>query len=92
VVTQRPTKVHEQVLSQCDDLVLMRMNSTADLLHVEETFSFVPGGLLERATAFEQGQALAAGKISSHPAFVRFGTRISAEGGADVGGWAEPRG
>ena len=31
VVTQRPQKVHENVLSQCDNLVLMRMNSTADL-------------------------------------------------------------
>ena len=34
VVTQRPQKVHENVLSQCDNLVLMRMNSTADLGHV----------------------------------------------------------
>ena len=34
VVTQRPQKVHENVLSQCDNLVLMRMNSAADLAHV----------------------------------------------------------
>ena len=34
VVTQRPQKVHENVLSQCDNLVLMRMNSIADLAHV----------------------------------------------------------
>jgi DNA helicase HerA-like ATPase len=30
VVTQRPQKVDENVLSQCDNLVLMRMNSLAD--------------------------------------------------------------
>jgi putative heme transporter len=47
-------------------------------------------GLLERATAFGQGEALAAGKISSHPALIRFGARISEEGGADVPAtWAE---
>ena len=34
VVTQRPQKIHENVLSQCDNLVLMRMNSVADLGHV----------------------------------------------------------
>jgi hypothetical protein len=88
VVTQRPQKVHENVLSQCDNLVLMRMNSTADLGHVGRIFSFVPPGLLDRATTFRQGEALVAGKIASHPALIRFGARLSEEGGADVAGWA----
>jgi uncharacterized protein len=88
VVTQRPQKVHENVLSQCDNLVLMRMNSTADLAHVGRVFSFVPPGLIDRATTFRQGEALVAGKISSHPTLVRFGARLSHEGGADVAGWA----
>ena len=88
VVTQRPQKVHENVLSQCDNLILMRMNSTADLAHVGRVFSFVPPGLIDRATTFRQGEALVAGKISSHPALVRFGSRLSHEGGADVAGWA----
>ena len=88
VVTQRPQKIHENVLSQCDNLVLMRMNSVADLAYVAGVFSFVPPGLVDRATTFRQGEALAAGKIASHPALVRFGSRISYEGGADVAGWA----
>jgi uncharacterized protein len=87
VVTQRPQKVHENVLSQCDNLVLMRMNSSADLAHIGRVFSFVPPGLIDRAAAFAQGEALVAGKIASHPALIRFGERITAEGGADVGGW-----
>ena len=87
VVTQRPQKIHENVLSQCDNLVLMRMNSVADLAHVAGVFSFVPPGLVDRATVFRQGEALVAGKIASHPALVRFGSRISYEGGADVAGW-----
>jgi DNA helicase HerA-like ATPase len=87
VVTQRPQKVHENVLSQCDNLVLMRMNSTADLAHVGRVFSFVPPGLIDRATTFRQGEALVAGKIASHPALIRFGARITEEGGADVAGW-----
>jgi DNA helicase HerA-like ATPase len=88
VVTQRPQKVHENVISQCDNLVLMRMNSTADLDHVADVFSFVPPGLIDRAAAFAQGEALVAGKIASHPALIRFGARITEEGGADVAGWA----
>jgi uncharacterized protein len=90
VVTQRPQKVHPNVLSQCDNLVLMRVNSAADLVHVQEVFSFVPAGLLERAPTFEQGEALVAGKIASHPALIRFGERFSHEGGGDVpADWAE---
>lgn len=92
VSTQRPQKVHENVLSQCDNLLLMRMNSTADLGYVGDVFSFVPQSLLERATTFRQGESLAAGKISPHPALLRFGARVSEEGGSDVpADWAAAR-
>jgi len=92
VSTQRPQKVHENVLSQCDNLILMRMNSTADLGFIGDVFSFVPQSLLGRATTFRQGESLIAGKISSHPALVRFGARVSEEGGGDVpADWAAGR-
>jgi DNA helicase HerA-like ATPase len=91
VSTQRPQKVHENVLSQCDNLLVMRMNSLADLGFVGDIFSFVPPTLLERATAFRQGEALVAGKIVSHPCFVRFGARVAEEGGSDIpADWARP--
>jgi len=92
VSTQRPQKVQENVVSQCDNLLLMRMNSTADLEFVRSVFSFVPAGLLDRATSFRQGESLVAGKISSHAAHVRFGARVAEEGGADVpSSWAARR-
>ena len=56
VVTQRPQKVHQNVISQCDNLVLMRMNSRSDLALVREVFSFVPGALVDAATTFRQGR------------------------------------
>ena len=86
LVSQRPQKVHENVLSQCDNLVLMRMNSAADLAHVGSVFSFVPPGLIERAMTFRQGEALVAGKIASHPALIRFGERLSRGGRRGRGG------
>ena len=91
VSTQRPQKVHENVLSQCDNLLLMRMNSLADLGYVGEVFSFVPPSLLERATTFRQGESLAAGLIAPHPALLRFGRRLAQEGGGDVpADWSRP--
>jgi hypothetical protein len=90
VSTQRPQRVNEQVVSQCDNLVLMRMASSADLAYVSARLSYAPAPLLERATSFGLGEALVAGKIASHPAFVRFGPRIAQEGGGDVPAtWAD---
>ena len=89
--TQRPQKVNEEVLSQCDNLLLMRMNSEADLGYLREVFSFVPAGLIERATTFGMGETLVAGKFFSHASYVKFGARISQEGGADIPtSWANP--
>jgi len=92
VSTQRPQKVAENALTQCDNLILMRMNSRADLAFVGDVFSFVPPGLLERATDFRQGECLVAGKIEPHPAFLRIGARFTHEGGGDVPAeWAASR-
>lgn len=90
--TQRPHKVHENVVSQCDNLLLMRMNSRADLAELSEIFSFVPEGLMAGATTFAMGQALVAGKLLRRPAYVRMGERVTQEGGADIPPtWADPR-
>jgi DNA helicase HerA-like ATPase len=92
VSTQRPQKVHENVLSRCDNLLLMRMNSLADLGFVSEVFSFAPPSPLERATTFRQGESLAAGLVAPHPAFLRFGRRLAQEGGGDVpADWSRPQ-
>jgi DNA helicase HerA-like ATPase len=93
VSTQRPQKVHPNVVTQCDNLVLMRLNSAADAAYARDVFSFVPPGLLARAPAFGLGEALVAGKICPAAALLRFGSRVAEEGGADVpADWANPSG
>jgi hypothetical protein len=90
VSTQRPQRVNELVVSQCDNLVLMRMASRGDLAYLTETLSFVPAPLVEYAGTFRPGEGLVAGRFTSHPAFVRFGPRLAEEGGGDVSAtWAE---
>jgi DNA helicase HerA-like ATPase len=88
--TQRPDKIHQNVLSQCDNLILMRMNSAGDIASLSETFSFVPTGLLEQATEFGLGEGLAAGRIAPDPLLFQTGRRYTVEGGSDVPAtWAE---
>jgi uncharacterized protein len=82
--TQRPHKVHENVVSQCDNLLLMRMNSQADVAELGRLLSFVPPGLMAGATSLRLGQALVAGRLLPQAAYVRMGERASREGGADI--------
>lgn len=82
--TQRPNKIHPGVLTQCDNLTLMRMNSPADLADLASVFGFVPAQLLERAARFVQGEALMAGGFVPLPTVVKVRDRITPEGGVDV--------
>ena len=90
VASQRPSKIHDNVLSQCDNLVLMRMNSATDLNHLAALVSHVPDSLLQQALNFSQGESLLAGRIVANPTFTHFEGRVSVEGGSDVATtWAE---
>lgn len=90
--TQRPQKVHRNVLSQCDNLLLMRVNSVADLDELATVFSHVPKGMIAESRSFQLGEMLAAGPVSPTPMRLRMGERWSPEGGADLPTtWASPR-
>jgi uncharacterized protein len=84
LATQRPTKIHENVLSQCDNLLLMRMNSAADVARLRTAFSAVPPAFIERSATFRLGEGLASGKIAPDPLLFKTGRRITPEGGSDV--------
>lgn len=89
VATQRPSKIHANVISQCDNLALMKMNSTSDLAHISQIFSQAPATFLGQSSHFAQGECLLAGKMVRNPTFVAFEGRLSEEGGTDVpSSWA----
>ena len=91
LATQSPRKLNANVLSQCENLLLMKTNSVADVAHMAEIFSQVPSGLISQATGFSLGEGLAAGRISPTPQLFRGGRRLSPEGGADLDTtWAQP--
>lgn len=82
--TQRPGKVHPQVLSQCDNLCLMRLNGEADVAQLATFFSAVPRATLDRAVTFAQGQAVFAGPFAGEPTVVQMADRWTRQGGSDV--------
>lgn len=91
VATQRPSKVHPNVVSQCDNLILMRMNGAGDVEDLVSLFSHVPDAMIRSSPGFGLGQALFAGPIMPVPLAIQVGTRLSPEGGGDVPtDWAAP--
>ena len=82
--TQRPSKIHPQVLSQCDNLVLMRMNSPSDVEELATAFGFAPPAMMRSSQYFMQGEALVAGAFVPVPSLIRMGARLTFEGGSDV--------
>jgi hypothetical protein len=91
VSTQRPSKVHPNVVSQCDNLVLMRVNGAGDVDDLVSLFSHVPEAMIRSSTGFGLGEALFAGPIAPVPTVVQVTTRRTPEGGGDVPtDWAAP--
>jgi DNA helicase HerA-like ATPase len=82
--TQRPSKVHTGIVSQCDNLTLMRMNSPNDLAELGDLFGFVPRQLLAQSARFRQGEALLAGGFVPAPTITTIAARMTVEGGIDV--------
>ncbi len=82
--SQRPSRIHESVLAQCDNLALMRMNSPGDLGQLERVFGFAPAEMLRAAPGFRKGECLMAGAFAPAPAFVQVRARRTREGGSDV--------
>lgn len=84
LATQRPAKIHPNVLTQFENLVLMRMNSKADLEGLSPIFSQVDPALIAQARYFVQGESLVVGEIVKSPTFAKFEGRITREGGGDA--------
>ena len=83
--TQRPSKVHPGIISQCDNLALMKMSSPIDLVELGTYFGYAPAELIAHSPWFRQGEALFAGGFVPAPTLLKMASRVTPEGGSDVG-------
>ncbi|WP_243698400.1 hypothetical protein [Curtobacterium sp. PhB136] len=72
------------MISQCDNLALMRMSSPSDIAELATVFGFVPVPMLEESPFFRQGEALLAGGFVPAPTAITMGERLTRQGGGDV--------
>ena len=88
LATQRPTKIARGLLGECDNAIIMKMNSRADLEFLANEMRILDVKLLEAALHFQgKGNALAIGEAAgAAPNVVQFviAPRRTAEGGGDL--------
>lgn len=65
VATQRPRRLDVNVLSQCDNLFLMRTSNVSDLSYVRDTLGLVDVPDIETARRLKSGDIVFSGEISN---------------------------
>ena len=84
VITQRPSKIHQDTLSQCGSQLIMRLTNPDDQIAVQKASEAISADLLRDLPALDQGEAIVLGTLTRVPAMIKVGKRRSAEGGSDI--------
>ncbi len=84
VVTQRPNKISENVLSQCNSQIIMRLTNPTDMAAVRQSSERLSADLFEDLPGLNRGEAVIVGELTKVPAMIKISGRISAEGGSDI--------
>ncbi len=84
LVTQRPGKVDDDVLSQCNSQIIMRITNPVDMQAVRNSVEALSQDLFEDLPGLNKGEAIIVGELTKTPAMVKVTGRISAEGGSDI--------
>jgi DNA helicase HerA-like ATPase len=84
VITQRPSKIADDTLSQCASQLIMRLTNPDDQKAVQRASEVVSQALLENLPGLNQGEVVVLGRLTRIPAMVKVSGRRGAEGGADI--------
>jgi hypothetical protein len=84
LVTQRPGRVDDDVLSQCNSQIIMRLTNPLDMAAVRNSVEALSQDMFEDLPGLNRGEAIIVGELTKTPAMVKVAGRISAEGGSDI--------
>ncbi len=84
IITQRPSKINSDVLSQCNSQIVMRMTNQSDINAVSSSSEKLSQELLDDLPSLEVGEAIIVGNLAKAPVMVKIRKRISMEGGSDI--------
>jgi DNA helicase HerA-like ATPase len=92
LVTQRPSRISYDLLSQVENIFLLKVTNRIDLEFMQRTFGTLDADMVMKAPALGLGQFVLSGRLVSEPAVINGLPRRTEEGGrsirADV--WIRP--
>lgn len=71
LITQRPTELSENVLSQCSNFLIFKINHPSDLEYIEKMVPNVSNDVIEKQKSLQSGTCVVFGKMMKIPMIVK---------------------
>ncbi len=84
LITQRPSKISPDALSQCGSQIVMQLTNPDDQRAVQKASEAISAELLADLPGLNKGEAIVLGQLTRVPVMLSVSGRASAEGGSDV--------
>jgi hypothetical protein len=84
VITQRPSKIHPDALSQCNSQIIMRITNPQDQNAIAVSSERLGENLLNDLPGLNTGEAVVVGEMTRAPVMARIKKRRTREGGSDI--------
>jgi len=84
IISQRPSKIDPDVLSQCNSQMILRITNPEDQEAVRVSSERMSEDLLRDLPGLNVGEAVIVGEVVKAPVMVRIRPRETMEGGADI--------
>jgi len=84
LITQRPYKIDQDALSQCNSQIIMRMTNPEDQKAIKTSSERVSEDLLDDLPGLNIGEAVVVGEVTRAPIMVKIRKRKTKEGGGDI--------
>jgi DNA helicase HerA-like ATPase len=84
VITQRPSKIHPDALSQCNSQIVMRITNPDDQQAIAKSSERLGEALLNDLPGLNTGEAVLVGEMTRAPVMVKVKKRRTREGGSDI--------
>jgi len=84
IITQRPGKIDQDILSQCNSEIILRVTNPLDQKAIIESGESISESILQDLPSLNVGEAILVGQFVKIPVNVKIRQRESMEGGGDV--------
>ncbi len=81
LISQRPSKIDSDILSQCMTQIIMRIVNPADQENIRNSIESLGREMIEELPGLTKGQALVAGVSINAPVLIRVRERLTSHGG-----------